>query len=281
MLSSHNNTSKRVLAAISSDHALALYPDTDTPFLSETDKVHRLLPYHVFQQHKQDIDRITNYSDPHDPEPRDPQLAELQGTFRNPPYALQTRLKACLSETRFAIDCHKRFRALRKRFRDIRTRDAQRQYPGGDAVVLAQAVLESDRSFNNALHAELRAMRHAAQARPAQMAPPPPPPGYVYRPYPSPSPERFATPIPVQLPARLLPVLTGMGIVPVLQANLPPAGEPQPACVQLGTVTNADGTATLSLTINLSLLQPVQMSSLAALLNSLVPRPPAPAPASS
>lgn len=147
---------------------------------------------------------------------------------------------------------------------------AQRQFPGGEAVVLAQSVIEADRAHNHTLAHELRAAR---AARPAA-ALPPLPPGYAYRPYPPP--DRFTTPIPVQLPLRLLPVLTGMGIVPVLQADVPPADQPQPACIQLGT--SADG-ATLTLTINLSLLQPVQMSSLAALLNSLVPRPPPQAPA--
>ncbi|EJD36052.1 hypothetical protein AURDEDRAFT_188501 [Auricularia subglabra TFB-10046 SS5] len=228
--------------------------------------VHRLLPYHVFQHSSRDLSRVLNFSDPADAAPRDPEQAELD-------------------ETEFAIDCHQRFRSLSTRFRNIRTRDASRPYPGGENAVLWQTVVDSDRSFNAFLTAENKRLPQQRPAPPPLPAYPTLPPGYAYHPYPPPPPppEAFNTPIPVQLPARLLPVLTNMGIVPVPLSNLPPQNQPQPPCVQLGS-SNAG--ATLNLTINLSLLQPMQMSGLAVLLNSIArlpgypmpPPPPAPRP---
>jgi hypothetical protein len=177
----------------------------------------------------------------------------------------------------------------------------QRQHSGPDHVALTQSVVEADKAYNVALNNELRTL----QARLGPLPPgagrgmfPMPPPGYPYVPYPVPGQPGGhpgpmmppAGPIPVQLPARLLPTLKNMGIVPVPVAN----ATPTTPCVQHGTMNNGN---TISLTINLQyvptiltavmriffadrlrptyrLLQPVQMSGLAMLLNSLVPRPP-------
>jgi hypothetical protein len=45
----------RFATCIAADHVSALYPDIDTPFSDATDVVNRLLPYHVFQQPKEDL----------------------------------------------------------------------------------------------------------------------------------------------------------------------------------------------------------------------------------
>jgi len=66
-------------AALIADHNLATYPDVDTPFQSETDKVHRLLPFHVFQQSDRDIDRLLNFDNIADDKPRDSVKVELRG----------------------------------------------------------------------------------------------------------------------------------------------------------------------------------------------------------
>jgi hypothetical protein len=73
--------------------------------------------------------------------------------------------------------------------------------------------------------------------------------------------------IPVQLPATSLGALTTLGIVPVPVSALPPPDQPQPPAILKGATEN--GTL-LSLEINISLLQSVQMSGLAMVLNSLV-----------
>lgn len=41
--------------SLATDHILALYPDSDTPFIDEVDVVNRLLPYHVYQYPKDDL----------------------------------------------------------------------------------------------------------------------------------------------------------------------------------------------------------------------------------
>lgn len=75
--------------------------------------------------------------------------------------------------------------------------------------------------------------------------------------------------IPVQLPVASLPALHALGIIPVPAGSLPPDGQPQPPAVLRGS--SANGTM-LSLEINVSLLQSVQMSGLAIVLNSLMSR---------
>lgn len=43
---------------MASDHVAVLNPDVDTPFLDTTDVLNRLLPYHVFQQPKEDLEAV-------------------------------------------------------------------------------------------------------------------------------------------------------------------------------------------------------------------------------
>ena len=73
----------------------------------------------------------------------------------------------------------------------------------------------------------------------------------------------------MQLPVTSLSALHALGIVPIPAASVPPPDQPQPAAVLKGSTSN--GTM-LSLDINVSLLQPAQMSGLAILLNSLMSR---------
>ncbi|KAI0789142.1 hypothetical protein C8Q75DRAFT_766657 [Abortiporus biennis] len=76
-------------------------------------------------------------------------------------------------------------------------------------------------------------------------------------------------PIPVLLPSSSLTALSALGIVPVPVANLPAAGQPQPAAVLKGTTQN--GTM-VSLEINVQSLQANQMSGLAYMLSALTSR---------
>ncbi|KAJ8076506.1 hypothetical protein PM082_000929 [Marasmius tenuissimus] len=72
-----------------------------------------------------------------------------------------------------------------------------------------------------------------------------------------------AAPIPVQLPVACLPALYRIGITPVP----PTTGHPAPPAVLRGS-----NGSMLNLEINVSLLQPGQMSGLALILNSLMTR---------
>jgi hypothetical protein len=176
--------------------------------------------------------------------------------------------------------------------------------------MITQAVLDADRAETMSLSNELRTLRAeferierekrmaASAARMVYYSPRPPGPNpsvqpQYYRGYPyaytqaygaqvQPNPTSpFAAPstthtpyvptgaIPVQLPVASLPALHALGIIPVPIASLPPDGNPQPPAVLRGSTSNG---SMLSLEINVSLLQPVQMSGLATVLNSLMAR---------
>ena len=68
------------------------------------------------------------------------------------------------------------------------------------------------------------------------------------------------------LPVGALGTLSSMGIIPVAAANVPPAGEAQPAAVIKGTTQN--GTM-VKLEINVSALQATQAEGLTKLLDAL------------
>jgi len=46
-------------SCLAADHAAVLNPDVDSPFIDAVDVVHRLLPYHVFQQPQEDLRTVT------------------------------------------------------------------------------------------------------------------------------------------------------------------------------------------------------------------------------
>ncbi|KAJ7251495.1 hypothetical protein B0H12DRAFT_1119231, partial [Mycena haematopus] len=258
-------------ARLAQDRASVLTPDTETPFSDTIDVVNRLLPYHIFQQPKEDLDR--------------------KGKRK------ADDLETEIEETKFALECFKRKRKLEERFRRIRTRSGKRPAPDDQAVALAQAVLEADRAETQLLNNEIRAARadldkieREKRAAAARLQTPATAPQY-YRAYPFPyaqqpygaAPVFSVSPaagagnttqppstaaIPVQLPVSSLPALQALGIYPVAPTSLAP-GAPQPPAVLRGA--SADGT-TLSLEINVSLLQAAQMSGLAIVLNSLIAR---------
>jgi len=53
-----HSTLRRFACSLALDHVSVLYPDVDTPFVDAVDVVHRLLPYHVFQHPKEDLDAL-------------------------------------------------------------------------------------------------------------------------------------------------------------------------------------------------------------------------------
>lgn len=178
--------------------------------------------------------------------------------------------------------------------------------------MIAQAVLDADRAETTSLSNELRTLRAELErierekrvANSARVVYYPPRPGSTatmqpqyYRGYPYAYTQAYGAPvqssltptftaspatpspsytpyvpsgaIPVQLPVASLPALHALGIIPVPIASLPSDGHPQPPAVLRGSTSNG---SMLSLEINVSLLQPVQMSGLATVLNSLMAR---------
>ncbi|KAK7057143.1 chloride channel protein [Favolaschia claudopus] len=231
-------TAARIAARLAQDRALVLNPDTETPFVDTVDVVNRLLPYHIFQQPKEDLDHKTPDND----------------------------LRTEIQETRFAIQCFKRKRRLEERFRRLRTRSGKRPAPDDQAVAIAQAVLEADRAEIQLLNSELRAARAELERRRAANPRPQPPvnaqqyyrfayaqPQHTYNPSfassippttpssnPNPTPYPPNPPILVTLPVASLPSLQALGIIPVASTSLVPGAPPPPAVLR---ETSADGSA--------------------------------------
>ncbi|GLB37476.1 putative conserved region of unknown function on GLTSCR protein [Lyophyllum shimeji] len=254
-------TSARMVSRLASDHALALYPDVDAPFRDTVDVVNRLLPYHVFQHPKEDLDDL---------------IKGGKGKRK----ATEEDIKKEIEETKFALECHRRLGALEAKFRSIRTRPGKRAVPDAQAVLLASLALDTERSETTLLNNELRTARAELERRekekriaanaarsvyygPAPTIPASSMPAQYYRPYPYPYTQVYGTPpqssststfsvspaptshhtpaqsaIPVQLPVASLPALHALGIVPVPAASVPPDGHPQPPAVLRGSTSN-------------------------------------------
>jgi len=52
----------RFKGRLAQDRAAILHPDVDSPFVDELDVINRLLPYHIFQQPKDDLNRSISES---------------------------------------------------------------------------------------------------------------------------------------------------------------------------------------------------------------------------
>ncbi|CAA7261632.1 unnamed protein product [Cyclocybe aegerita] len=282
----------RLSSRLAEDQASISQVDIDSPFVDELDALNRLLPYHVFQQPRKDLE----------------QLVARKGKEK----AVEEDLAAEIYDTKLALEFHKRRSAIYDRWRKLKVRSGKREAADDQAYYLAQVILDADRSENAWLANELRNARteverierekraaNASRVTHFSSAPQPVMPTMqtqYYRPYPyaythtqaygaaihqptvttfpaSPAaasyvPYQPTAAIPVQLPVTSLPALHSLGIIPVPAASSPPEGQP-PAAVLRGST--ADGSI-LSLEINVSLLQGSQMSGLAMVLNSLVAR---------
>lgn len=155
--------SLRVNARLAQDHAAVINPNTETPFSDAADVLDRLLPYHVFQQPGEDLDRKGKRK-------ADDVATEIEGQLGL--HSMQVADIERFEETKFALECFKRKRSLERRFRRVRTHSgkvcsrlfrvrlrlirSQRPAPDEQAVALAQAVLEAERSETTLLNNELR-----------------------------------------------------------------------------------------------------------------------------
>ncbi|KAI0675216.1 hypothetical protein C8Q78DRAFT_528267 [Trametes maxima] len=159
-------TAARVTSRLAEDQRAALVPDVESPFVDGLDVVKRLLPYHVFQQPKQDLDHILKTGSLY-PSRKGKRKATEEDLLREE-----------IADTKFALECWKRRRAIEKRFTQARIESGKRASPDDQGYVLAQAVLEVERAETTALQQELRAARQELDKieREKRLAAPPPAP---------------------------------------------------------------------------------------------------------
>jgi len=283
-------TAERFNSCLAHDQELVSHPDVDSQFVDEEDVINRLLPYHIFQQPKEDLGLV------------------ILGKGKEK--VAEVEWKEEIQVIKSALEYFKRSEAIHDRWRKLKIRSGKRVAPSDQAYYLAQVVLDADRSENAWLGNELRTARTEAErlerekratatvARLSHFVPTSQTAlqAQYYRGYPyaysqvygsvasapaitsfpvapttptNYSPYQSSGAIPVQLPVASLPALHALGIIPVPATALPQEGQPQPPAVLRGSTAN--GTI-LSLEINVSLLQSAQMSGLAMVLNSLVTR---------
>jgi Conserved region of unknown function on GLTSCR protein len=112
-----------------------LYPDTETPFVDTLDVVHRLLPYHVFQHPREDLDVLVKgriASDrsevskwkptEQESEEGNARLDDLRREIKGIYHGLVCHASKSGAETAFALECFKRREALQNRFKRAKIR---------------------------------------------------------------------------------------------------------------------------------------------------------------
>ncbi|KAH9892494.1 hypothetical protein C8Q73DRAFT_648680 [Cubamyces lactineus] len=159
------HTATRIASRLAEDQRAALVPDVETPFVDEVDVVRRLLPYHIFQQPKEDLDTVLQTGSVH-PSRKGKRKATEEDMLREE-----------IADTKFALECWKRRQDLERRFRKARIQSGKRASPDDQGYFLAQAVLEIERADTAALQQELRAARQELDKieREKRLAAPPPP----------------------------------------------------------------------------------------------------------
>ncbi|KAI0663595.1 hypothetical protein C8Q70DRAFT_951165 [Cubamyces menziesii] len=159
------HTATRIASRLAEDQRTALVPDVETPFVDGVDVVQRLLPYHVFQQPKEDLDTVLQTGSVH-PSRKGKRKATEEDLLREE-----------IADTRFALECWKRRRDLERRFRKARIHSGKQASPDDQGYFLAQAVLEIERADTAMLQQELRAARQELDKieREKRLAAPPPP----------------------------------------------------------------------------------------------------------
>ncbi|PBK74234.1 hypothetical protein ARMSODRAFT_1081195 [Armillaria solidipes] len=136
------NVAAKVAARLAADQAAVIHPDVDTPFSDTLDVVKRLLPYHIYQQPPEDLHTLIHGN-----------VGKGKGK------ATDDDLNREIHETKFALECFKRRKKLKERFRKTCLKSGRRSAPDDQAVFLAQAVLEGERADTVTLNNELRTAR--------------------------------------------------------------------------------------------------------------------------
>lgn len=111
----------RVATRLTGDHISVLFPDVDTPFRDAEDVVDRLLPYHVFQHPREDLLKATKGKG----KATETEILQSELAGASVIRAQYCFLFTIYSETKFALECFKRRRALEERFRQARTKSSK------------------------------------------------------------------------------------------------------------------------------------------------------------
>ncbi|KAI5833610.1 hypothetical protein K523DRAFT_232394 [Schizophyllum commune Tattone D] len=131
-------TAARFAERLAADQQATLKPDVDTPFVDAEDVVRRLLPYHIYQQPKEDLEKLIS--------PKGKGKAEDD-------------IRTEIEETKFALECHKRKRKLHDRLYNMRVREGRRQSPADQAFYLEQVVSDAERAEIAWLSSEVKSAR--------------------------------------------------------------------------------------------------------------------------
>ncbi|KAL1748807.1 hypothetical protein HDZ31DRAFT_29018 [Schizophyllum fasciatum] len=131
-------TAARFAARLAADQQATLKPDVDSPFVDAEDAVRRLLPYHIYQQPREDLEKLIS--------PKGKGKAEDD-------------IRSEIEETRFALECHKRKQKLRDRWRHVRAREGKRETPSDQGFYLEQVVSDAERAEIAWLSAEVKHAR--------------------------------------------------------------------------------------------------------------------------
>ncbi|KAG9316571.1 hypothetical protein JVU11DRAFT_2624 [Chiua virens] len=134
-------------ACLAADHAAVLHPDVDTPFIDMADAVNRLLPYHVFQQPSEDLDSLSS-----------------RKRSKGKEKARHHEIRHEIEDTRFALTCYRRLKRLEDRLCRTKIKSGTRPCPDVQAYVLAQSILEFERSETATVSSELRNARSELDA---------------------------------------------------------------------------------------------------------------------
>jgi hypothetical protein len=117
-----------------------LQSDVDTPFVDHGDVVQRLLPYHIYQQPRDDLELLKGRKGKQKATDED-----LKVHNEGIAYYLPSRRTAanhpCV-ETHFALECYGRYDRLRNRFRKAKSRTASvRTYLQSSYTIFDQFVV--------------------------------------------------------------------------------------------------------------------------------------------
>ncbi|KAI0342118.1 hypothetical protein BDW22DRAFT_235856 [Trametopsis cervina] len=158
------------LAVLNPNHN-ALVPEStsgavdavDVPFADAQDAVRRLLPYHVFQQPREELREVLE-------RPLSVLRGFGSGSVKSKGKGRATEeeaeeerklllLREEVIETKFALDCWRRKRALERRFRRARIAEGKHLAPDTQRYVITQLAWESERQGLSALQSEYRASK--------------------------------------------------------------------------------------------------------------------------
>lgn len=112
----------RLASRLLHDQSMVLHPDVDSPFADQLDVIRRLLPYHLFQYPKEDLDAITAGKGKEKAVEQDwrEEIRGMQEQLNRHFYLLMYH-----PATRLALDIYKRRDAVRERWRRLNVRSGK------------------------------------------------------------------------------------------------------------------------------------------------------------